>query len=199
MQIYLIRHGSTPGNLEHRYVGTTDEGLTAEAVQKLAQDKDLYPHPERLFASPMKRCLETAKLLFPEKKPEILDGLKECAFGEFEYKNYMELQDDLRYQTWIDSGGELPFPGGESRTQFASRCCSAFEQGCAASQRSGCRSAAFVVHGGTIMAVMERFAEPKKSYFEWQVKNGCGFAVRLNEETGALTDVRMLPENRGKI
>ena len=39
MKVYLIRHGSTAGNLEHRYVGSTDEELTEEAVQKLRADR----------------------------------------------------------------------------------------------------------------------------------------------------------------
>ena len=43
-------------------------------------------------------------------------------FGEFEGKNYIELQKDPNYQAWIDSNGTLPFPGGESREAFIKRC-----------------------------------------------------------------------------
>ena len=31
-KIVLIRHGMTQGNQEHRYVGTTDEGLLPETL-----------------------------------------------------------------------------------------------------------------------------------------------------------------------
>ena len=34
-RILLIRHGMTQGNKEHRYVGTTDEGLLPESVEQL--------------------------------------------------------------------------------------------------------------------------------------------------------------------
>lgn len=34
-KIVLIRHGMTQGNQEHRYVGTTDEGLLPESVEEL--------------------------------------------------------------------------------------------------------------------------------------------------------------------
>lgn len=34
-KIVLIRHGMTQGNQEHRYVGTTDEGLLPESVEDL--------------------------------------------------------------------------------------------------------------------------------------------------------------------
>ena len=34
-----------------------------------------------------------------------------------------------------------------------------------------------VAHGGTIMALMERYAEPHKPYFEWSVKPGEGYCL----------------------
>lgn len=37
MRILLLRHGETAGNLEKRYVGRTDEGLTEAAIQALRQ------------------------------------------------------------------------------------------------------------------------------------------------------------------
>ena len=36
-----------------------------------------------------------------------------------------------------------------------------------------------VAHGGTIMALMERYAEPHKPYFEWSVKPGEGYRLDL--------------------
>ena len=35
MDVYLIRHGKTKGNLEGRYIGTTDEPLCEEGKQSL--------------------------------------------------------------------------------------------------------------------------------------------------------------------
>ena len=37
-----------------------------------------------------------------------------------------------------------------------------------------------VVHGGTIMAILSKWAVPQFAYFHWQVKNGCGYGVRLD-------------------
>lgn len=179
MQIILIRHGSTAGNLEHRYVGSTDEPLTEQAKEGLKKKRAALQKPDLLFVSPMKRCRQTAALLYPDTEQIIIKELRECAFGDFEYKNYMELDGNADYQAWLDSGGNLPFPGGESRAAFAKRCCSAFEQCCRRAEEQGCRRAAFVVHGGTIMAVMERYAQPQRSYFDWQVKNAEGFIGTL--------------------
>ncbi len=58
------------------------------------------------------------EFFFREKQLNIIDELAECDFGEFENKNYQELDGNANYQSWIDSGGLLPFPGGESGEEF---------------------------------------------------------------------------------
>lgn len=179
MRIYLLRHGATAGNREHRYIGVTDEELTEEAIQKLLAMRGRYPAPDCVFASRMKRCLQTSQILFPKRDPELCTDLRECTFGEFEYKNYQELRGDKRYQDWIDSGGTLAFPGGESREAFSDRCCAAFEECCRRALRQGAASAAFVVHGGTIMAILDRFSRPHRDYFDWQVPNAHGYICEL--------------------
>ena len=78
MKVYLIRHGATPGNLEKRYVGTTDEPLTKDAVTALKKLRVRYPIPVQVVTSPLKRCMQTASLLFPGIPSECCDGLKEC-------------------------------------------------------------------------------------------------------------------------
>ena len=174
MKWVLIRHGKTQGNLEHRYIGgRTDEPLCTAGIAALKERT--YPAVQRVFASPMKRCLETAALLYPGVPVEIIKDLRECDFGDWENKNYAELNGSADYQAWIDAGGELPFPGGESRAMFAARCVAAFE-----SIREQTEDCALIAHGGTIMAIMERYAHPCGSYYDFQVGNGCGFLLHAD-------------------
>jgi len=42
VRILLIRHGMTQGNKEHRYVGTTDEGLLPESVEQLREMREVW-------------------------------------------------------------------------------------------------------------------------------------------------------------
>lgn len=49
-------------------------------------------------------------------------------FGAFEGHNYQELSGDPAYQRWIDSGGTLPFPEGESREEFIRRNVAGYEK-----------------------------------------------------------------------
>lgn len=182
MRINLIRHGMTAGNLEKRYIGRTDEPLCAEGISALRSRS--YPAPGTLICSPMNRCIQTAQTIFPGAEPLIYPGLCECDFGEFEGKNYRELSGNADYQKWIDSGGALPFPGGESPEDFRERCCREFLR--AVSENPGADTLTFVVHGGTVMAVMERFALPQRGYFDWQCANGCGFSADYDGRTLSL-------------
>ena len=173
MKWILIRHGKTQGNLEHRYIGCrTDEPLCAQG--KVELQRIAIPPVERVFASPLRRCIETALILCPDIPIETVEDFRECDFGEFENKNYAELNGRTDYQAWIDSGGELPFPGGESRAQFSKRCVAAFEK---LRKETAGQDCAIIAHGGTIMAIMEHFARPKGGYFDFQVKNGQGYIL----------------------
>lgn len=175
MRINLIRHGKTSGNLEKRYIGRTDEPLCADGMEEIKNNR--YPLCDAVIASPMKRCIQTADIIYPDKEIIICDDLRECDFGAFEGKNYTELSGNPDYQKWIDSNATMPFPDGEDPQNFRKRCVDAFRK--TAGMFSG-KILTFVVHGGTIMAVMEKLAVPSRSYYSWQVKNGRGFAVEYD-------------------
>lgn len=178
IKIWLIRHGMTEGNRHQRYIGVTDEALCPEGAELL--NNFSYPAVKTVFVSPLRRCRETAEILFPGQKVRIIDQLAECDFGEFENKNYKELSGDPRYQAWIDSNGMMAFPGGESKEECAARNIEGFQRAVTACIRENIEEAAMVVHGGTIMNIMEAYALPKKAFYEWHLGNGCGYLVELD-------------------
>lgn len=159
----------TAGNLEHRYLGCkTDEPLCPEGIAFAKQQakQGSFPLPEQVFVSPMQRCRETASILFPNLEQQIHPDLRECDFGMFEGKNYRELSGCPEYQAWIDSGGTLPFPDGESREQFLTRSCAAVSK---IVQTCNSDRIAIVAHGGTMMAVFSACEMHQKSYFDWKI------------------------------
>ena len=179
IKIWLIRHGMTEGNLKGRYIGRTDEHLCQEGKKALSELS--YPVPDGLFISPMIRCRETAEILFPRKKFRIMDQLSETDFGDFENKNYRELAGNPDYQAWIDSGGNLPFPGGESREAFRERTLEGVQKVIAICSRENLQSAALIVHGGTIMTLMEAWGRPERDFYSWHVKNGHCYMTETDE------------------
>ena len=185
MEIRLIRHFATEGNLEKRYIGVTDEEIKAECVLEHTLKKEENGReewkPELVIVSPLRRCRQTAEILFPGEPVHIIEELAECDFGEFENKNYKELEGNPHYQEWIDSNGTLPFPGGESREGFKSRNLRGFDRVVSGCIRSHVAEAALVIHGGTIMNIMEEYADIQKPFYEWHVRNGGGHEVELDE------------------
>lgn len=184
MILALIRHGETEANRERRYLGKTDEGLSKRGRELLLSQREhyIYPSVAYLFCSPMRRCRETAEILYPERKPVIIPEWEEIHFGEFEYKNYEELKGDKRYQAWIDSGGALAFPGGESRESFVLRCGEGFLRMCKILSRmvdgdeEDSLSVGAILHGGTIMALLSLYGGIP--YFACQTACGNGYLCR---------------------
>lgn len=196
MKIYMIRHGATQGNSEHRYVGSTDESLLPSAAAALRGGLFLGAGEiEEIYVSPMKRCRETAELLCPGRQQIVIEDFRECDFGEFEYRNYAELNGNPDYQRFIDTMGMCGFPGGEDRASFQARCAGAFEQ-VMSGKNEASGDIALVVHGGTLMAILDRYSEPHKDYYDWQAGNGQGYEAEAawRENAGGLylTKIRRL-------
>lgn len=180
LDLWLIRHGQTEGNKSGKYIGVTDEPLCVEGIEFLKTLQ--YPEIDAVFVSPKKRCLQTAQILFPEHGAYVIPELAECDFGEFENKNYKELAGNENYQKWIDSNGTMPFPGGESREGFKYRSLTGFQKAVTQCIRKNVDTAALVIHGGTIMNIMEEYADRHRPFYEWHVKNGGGYLVELDQD-----------------
>lgn len=178
MRVVLIRHYATPGNKLGRYIGITDEDLE---VGTKRNEKITYPTVDQVYVSPLKRCIQTAQLIYPEQSPMVCDELRECNFGRFENKNYLELSEDATYQKWVDSMGKMPFPEGEDSILFRKRCVKAFLTCVKEAMEEQRDSIAMVVHGGTIMSILEKFDIEKKEFYDYRVKNGHGYVLKLDD------------------
>ena len=192
MELILIRHLKTPGNEKRQYIGSTEEELSEKEVLNFKQKYkiDSYPQVQQVIVSPMKRCIQTAELIYPKNQitQEVL--LKECDFGIFEGKTYEELKDRAEYQAWLDSGGTIAFPNGESREEFIQRCCEGLREVFSQIEVSISKkekivqfendllTIGLVVHGGTIMALCSAFGGGE--YFDYQVANGAGYICNVN-------------------
>ena len=170
--VCFIRHGATAGNREKRYIGCTDEPLCGEGKARAAALKSAgLPAFDRVFISPYLRCRETASILFPGRDFTVTEGLRECDFGMFEGKTALELTDCAEYAAWLASGCTAPVPGGESVEGFKARCRKAFLSSMAEISENGV--CAFVIHGGSIMALLEAYAAPRRAFYEYRVEP-CG-------------------------
>lgn len=179
--VYLIRHALTQGNLEGRYIGQTDEELCREGLEQLEAMKNDYgyPYPDVVFTSGLKRCKQTAAILYPDKTPIEMRGFEECDFGEFEGHTAEELEPYEEFSQWL-SGGEDARPlNGESNKEFAERVCNCFNKTVEGLIKTGTQKAAIITHGGVIMTILSAFGLPELPMTEWLCPSACGYTIRI--------------------
>ncbi len=183
MNIILMRHGQTQGNIERRYCGSTDDPLCQDGIAHAhasGRDETIT----RVFVSPMRRAVETAAIKFPNAEHTIIHDLREMAFGDFENKNADELAHDDAYRAWVDSNCEDRCPNGEKLSEFDARVCRAFDTLVRERIAAGDERIVVVAHGGTISAILGRFSgDSSRKFYEWYVGNCGGFRVRVDAQT----------------
>jgi phosphoserine phosphatase len=124
----IVRHGESIANTQGIYQGQTyDTDLSelgkkqAKALAKRVKEMGIV----KIMASPLKRtyqtALEASKLLgIPVEKNNLII---ETNHGEWEGKSKLWIEQNHRglYQQWLNSPGEVGFPGGETFLQTFER------------------------------------------------------------------------------
>lgn len=77
---------------------------------------------------------------------------------------------------------------GESKAAFEKRVCDAadplFREFLSKDKKQ--TVPVLIVHGGTIMAILDRFSDPHGDYFDWQIGPGEGYEADLEEKDGRI-------------
>ena len=180
-KIHLIRHGLAEGSAEGQYIGHTDVPLTTQGMKQLRQMKQdfEYPAAQAVLSSPLDRCLQTAKILYPDLQPLIFDNLIEYDFGEFEGMTADELKGEPEFAEWLMGGADAEAPFGESNAAFQKRVTRAFYDIVNGIIKAGTDSVAIITHGGVIMTIMQAFAIPEAPMHRWLTPNGCGYTLNV--------------------
>ena len=180
--IYFIRHGQTKYNVEGRFVGSTDLPLSEDGRKQIFNKWDsIKSHIERdiIFTSPMKRCIETAGIIFPYDTFEVINNMREMNFGMFEGKTHDELEYLEEYRYFRETKGKSKIPKGESGIEFSMRVLKAFFEMIISMDKKDANNAVLVCHGGVIMALFAMlcsisFIEQNRCAMACQ---GCGIAI----------------------
>ena len=179
-KIHLIRHGTTEANQDGRYIGRTDLPLSPEGLSALLALKDQYQYPGgvRFFTSPLTRCKQTLEVLYPNCQPEVVDGLRECDFGDWEGKSIRDLKNDESFLQWME-GKTKKIPNGEDTEGFHTRVCAAFESIVSDLLHSGDTEAVICTHGGVITLLMQLYSLPRLDPKDCLAAAGQGFTLRV--------------------
>lgn len=179
--IYLFRHGLTKGNLNAQYIGHTDLPLTTDSISSLKSIKahKHYPEVDAVFSSPLKRCIDSAKIMFPKNNTLVIDDFIEYNFGEFEGLTAEELKDNEDFKNWLHGDIYAAAPYGESNAQFSHRICDAFEKVVDGCVKTGTNNIAIVGHAGVLMTILACYGLPEAPMAHWQMDAGYGYKLRL--------------------
>ncbi|WP_039019516.1 histidine phosphatase family protein [Halocynthiibacter namhaensis] len=140
----LVRHAPVVG--DGCMYGRRDLAANCTDVAAFAQVTAMLPTPARLIASPAIRCIQTAKMLWPNQMPTPASALWEQNFGDWEGLPYAQLPDlgDVSATDLAAYRGH----GGESFDDVVARVSAGLRD----IAREG--SATCVVHAGTIRAAI---------------------------------------------
>ena len=176
MLLYLVRHGETDWNRQHRIQGLTDIPLNdtgreqARRAGRLLASRDW----DAVVSSPLQRALETATIIADElglPAPTTDDQLVERNYGEAEGLDFDEL--NRRFPE------DAPVPGRERRSAVRKRAMAALLRIAATHPDE---SVLVVAHGGLIRAVL-RAVDPEGEH--GMITNGSVHSFRY--EDGALS------------
>lgn len=148
MLLYLVRHGETDWNLQHRIQGSTDIPLNATGRAQAATTGKLLSRRtwDAVLASPLSRAMETASLIAAAvglPAPTTVDAIVERNYGEAEGLTDTEI--DERFP------GDTPVPGRETREQVVDRVLPALMR---VAEGHPDQTVIVVSHGGVIRAVL---------------------------------------------
>ncbi len=179
--IHFIRHGAIKETFKGAYIGSSDIRMSKEGAQELKElDRTMkYPYAPVIFTSPLKRCTDTCKILYPNIKPIVVDELAEMNFGKWEKKTADELAGDELFERWLAGESGVKPPEGESNDDFTRRICLVFQNIVDGLIKTGNTDCAIVTHGGVIMTLLAVYGLPQAKPFDWVCDNGYGYSLRI--------------------
>jgi broad specificity phosphatase PhoE len=147
MLLHCIRHGVTPSNLAGRFNDSEAESIDAsavEALKALSIGADAY---DRVYVSPMRRCVETAEHL-GLKDWTVEPRIAERGLGVFQGLTPSECQTLLGdpFDAFSKFEAEPSIPEGESRGAHLARVKAWLEE----VSKSGHTRVLAITHGGVI-------------------------------------------------
>ena len=180
--LYLIRHGITQGNLDGKYIGQTDLSLCPDGASTIRSltDMEVYPNVQKVYSSPLKRCLETAEIIYPDRQLMIVDEIAEMDFGDFEGKKQQDIADLPEYVQWIKGGADACPPNGENYGDFTLRCISGLDVIFSDMMAKDVTRAAVITHGGVITNLLAGYGLPKGRPADFMCGPGEGFEIMLS-------------------
>ena len=165
MKVYIIRHGESVNNVQHKWTGWMDVDLTEKGIEDAVRVRKILEGKvfDKVYASDLKRAIDTAKTALPGYEIETNFLLREIdvgslagtpldtsTFTEEEMKHYST----TAFKHW----------GGESLPEYNER----IKKFKVLLEKSNYESVAIFAHGGWQMSMLDTILGlyfPRKTVF----------------------------------
>jgi len=137
---------------------------------------------QRVYTSPLARCVQTAGVLYPDADPFIVEEMMELDFGEWDGQSFDQLKDKPEFQAWMRDAFHNAPPGGETGEEFSCRLLVGLRYIFEQMMAEGLGDVAVVTHGGAIMNLLFTMGLPRSQFGRYYAKNGEGFSVVLTPQ-----------------
>ena len=176
MKIWITRHGQTDLNKQKLMQGLTDEPLNEKGIEqaKVAREKIGYIQFDAVYASPLKRAIQTASIIgnVPVDQVKMDSRIIEVDFGDYELRNYFKL--GLKMTSYWALPELLPAPKSVEPVSSMIKRSHAFLKEI---ESKNYDNVLVVCHGGIIRSLCG-YLEDKSNGIKWRPKpNNCEIRV----------------------
>ena len=179
----LVRHGESEANVRHMLSGWLDVNLTDKGRRELEilRNTVKYPASEIYFSSPLKRCIETSHILFPDIEPIVRDDFREINFRSMEGWILSSKEEiDTYFESWVE---DEPYIDEETISDVMARGSEATLRTVRECRDKGLHSATIVMHSGIMRSsVVALFNLDKSAFLEMSVPNGLGYILEFDDD-----------------
>ena len=182
MKIYIVRHGETPWNAQHRVQGMADVSLNENGIElaKITGEALRDIPCDFVISSPLTRALQTARCLLGNREiPLYTDSrIREISFGVMEG---VSLQEEGEFaqtfrQFFKDPKEYEPPKDGESLDEVCSRT-GDFLTELLKKEEWENATVLIVSHGCAVRAMLQRFYKDDLGFWHGQVPPNCSVNI----------------------
>ncbi|MHB8438048.1 MAG: histidine phosphatase family protein [Acidimicrobiales bacterium] len=177
--LVLVRHGRSIANVAQQLSGRAETSLTDEGRAEVAALAPMLGPVSMLVTSPLRRAVESARILAPTMQPVVDARWIEIDYGQLEGRPLSEVPADL-WRRWKSDVAFRP-PEGESLADVGARvrdACEEYFHDADAPARRDESNLVVVSH-----------VSPIKAAVAWALGGGDDLAWRLHLSTGSLSAI----------
>lgn len=173
-RLLVVRHGQTPFNAEHRYLGALDPDLNAQGIAQAKALRETLPAQlDAVLCSPLRRARQTAEIICEGRGwvPHLHDAFRERHVGVFEGLTQKEAQTrypDLWVQNITRQWHAAP-AGGETIADVVERVSHGLQD---IAEQHKDQTVVLVAHGFVAKVIRAVNQAGFDDFFDWQLGNG---------------------------